>query len=226
MSQSPAPVVVLLSGRGSNLQAIIDETTAGRLDIDLRAVISNRAEAEGLQLARAAGIPTQVIEPRDYADRDQFDAALMQAIDAHAPRLVILAGFMRILGADFIQHYAMRLINIHPSLLPAFKGLNTHARVLDAKVERHGASVHFVTPDVDGGPLIIQSALAVHPNDTAESLAQRVLLEEHRIYSLAIQWFIAGRLTLDNGHVLLDGQRHPEQGLEPMALWPELNIET
>ncbi len=210
---SPAPVVILLSGRGSNLQAIIDQTTAGRLAIDIRAVISNRAAAEGLTLARAAGIPTQVVEPSDYADRDRFDAALMQAIDAHAPRLVILAGFMRILGTDFIQHYAMRLINIHPSLLPAFRGLNTHARVLDAKAEQHGASVHFVTPDVDGGPLIIQSALTVHPNDTAESLAQRVLLEEHRIYPLAIQWFIAGRLSLDNGNVLLDGECRPEQGL-------------
>lgn len=218
MSPSPAPVVVLLSGRGSNLQAIIDETTAGRLDIDVRAVISNRAEAEGLQLARAAGIPTHVIEPRDYADRDQFDAALMQAIDTHAPRLVILAGFMRILGADFIQHYAMRLINIHPSLLPAFKGLNTHARVLDAKMEQHGASVHFVTPDVDGGPIIIQSALTVQPNDTAQSLAQRVLVEEHRIYPLAIQWFIAGRLTLDKGRVLLDGQQRPQQGLPMMSV--------
>lgn len=213
MSPSPAPVVVLLSGRGSNLQAIMHEIAAGRLNIDVRAVISNRADAEGLQLARAAGIPTHVIEARDYADRDQFDAALIQAIDAHAPRLVILAGFMRILGADFIQHFAMRLINIHPSLLPAFKGLHTHARALEAKAKQHGASVHFVTPDVDGGPIIIQSALMVHPNDTAQSLAQRVLQEEHRIYPLAIQWFIAGRLTLDKGRVLLDGQQRPEQGL-------------
>ncbi len=215
---SRTPVVILLSGRGSNLQAIIDQTTAGRLAIDIRAVISNRAEAEGLTLARAVGIPTQVIDPRDYADGDRFDAALMQAIDTHAPRLVILAGFMRILGADFIQHYVMRLINIHPSLLPAFKGLKTHARAMEAKVKQHGASVHFVTPDVDGGPIIIQSALTVHPGDTVESLAQRVLLEEHRIYPLAIQWFIAGRLSLDNGNVLLDGQRRPEQGLQPMAL--------
>ncbi len=216
MSPSPAPVVVLLSGRGSNLQAIMHETTTGRLDIDLRAVISNRAEAEGLRLARAAGIPAHVIESRDHADRDQFDAALMQAIDTHAPRLVILAGFMRILGTGFIQHYAMRLINIHPSLLPAFKGLHTHARALEAKAQQHGASVHFVTPDVDGGPIIIQSALTVRPDDTAQSLAQRVLVEEHRIYPLAIQWFIAGRLTLDKGCVLLDGQQRPEQGL-PMT---------
>ncbi len=213
MSTSRTPVVILLSGRGSNLQAIIDQMTAGRLAIDIRAVISNRAEAEGLQLARAAGIPTQVIASRDYTERDRFDAALMQAIDAHAPRLVILAGFMRILGADFIRHYAMRLINIHPSLLPAFKGLNTHARALEAKVKQHGASVHFVTPDVDGGPIIIQSALEVLPDDTAESLAQRVLQAEHCIYPLAIQWFIAGRLSLNNGNVLLDGQRRPEQGL-------------
>ena len=217
MSTSRAPVVILLSGRGSNLQAIIGQMTAGQLSIDIRAVIGNQTEAEGLKLARAAGIPTQVVESRNYTDRDQFDAALMQAIDVHAPRLVILAGFMRILGADFIQHYAMRLINIHPSLLPAFKGLNTHARALDAKVKQHGASVHFVTPDVDGGPIILQSALQVHPGDTAETLAQRVLQEEHRIYPLAIQWFIAGRLSLDDGNVLLDGERRPEQGL-PMAL--------
>lgn len=215
---SRTPVVILLSGRGSNLQAIIEQMTAGRLAIDLRTVISNRAAAEGLTLARAAGIPTQVIDPRDYADGDRFDAALMQAIDTHAPRLVILAGFMRILGADFIQHYVMRLINIHPSLLPAFKGLKTHARAMEAKVKQHGASVHFVTPDVDDGPIIIQSALTVHPGDTVESLAQRVLLEEHRIYPLAIQWFIAGRLSLDNGNVLLDGQQRPEQGLQPIAL--------
>ncbi len=216
MSTPRTPVVILLSGRGSNLQAIIEQMTAGRLAIDIRAVISNRAEAEGLALARAAGIPTQVIASRDYADRDQFDAALMRAIDAHAPRLVILAGFMRILGADFIRHYAQRLINIHPSLLPAFKGLNTHARALQAGVTRHGASVHFVTPDVDGGPIILQSALEVLPEDTAESLAQRVLQVEHRIYPQAIQWFIAGRLSLDNGKVLLDGAQRPEQGL-PLA---------
>jgi phosphoribosylglycinamide formyltransferase-1 len=213
MNTPRTPVVILLSGRGSNLQAIIEQMTAGRLAIDIRAVISNRAEAQGLALARAARITTQVIESRDYSDRDQFDAALMRAIDAHAPRLVILAGFMRILGADFIRHYAQRLINIHPSLLPAFKGLNTHARALQAGVKRHGASVHFVTPGVDDGPIIIQSALDVLPGDTAETLAQRVLQLEHRIYPQAIQWFIAGRLSLDNGNVLLDGERRPEQGL-------------
>jgi phosphoribosylglycinamide formyltransferase-1 len=216
MNTPRTPVVILLSGRGSNLQAIIEQMTAGRLAIDIRAVISNRAEAQGLALARAARITTQVIESRDYSDRDQFDAALMRAIDAHAPRLVILAGFMRILGADFIRHYAQRLINIHPSLLPAFKGLNTHARALQAGAKRHGASVHFVTPGVDDGPIIIQSALDVLPGDTAETLAQRVLQLEHRIYPQAIQWFVAGRLSLDNGNVLLDGERRPEQGL-PMA---------
>ena len=154
-----------------------------------------------------------MIAPRDYADRAGYDAALRQAIDAHAPRLVIMAGFMRILGADFIQHYAMRLINIHPSLLPAFKGLKTHARALEAKVKHHGASVHFVTPEVDDGPIIIQSALDVRPDDTVESLAQRVLQLEHRIYPLAIQWFVTGRLSLDNGIVLLDGEQRPEQGI-------------
>jgi len=213
MSGAPAPVVILISGRGSNLQAILDETRAGRLPIEIRAVISNNPEAEGLQRARAAGVATEIVNHRDYTDRAQFDAALMQTIDRHAPRLVILAGFMRILGTAFIRHYAGRLLNIHPSLLPAFKGLNTHARALAAGTAQHGASVHFVTNDLDGGPVIIQAAVPVQAGDTADTLGVRVLHEEHRILPLAIRWFVDERLSLRNGHVLLDGETRPEQGL-------------
>jgi phosphoribosylglycinamide formyltransferase 1 len=213
MSGAPAPVVILISGRGSNLQAILDATRAGQLPIAIRAIISNNPAAEGLQHARAAGVPTEVIDHRAYSDRAEFDTALMQAIDQHAPRLVILAGFMRILGEAFIRHYAGRLLNIHPSLLPAFKGLNTHARALTAAVSQHGASVHFVTNDLDGGPVIIQAVVPVRADDTAESLGARVLQEEHRIFPLAIRWCVEQRLSINNGQVLLDGEIRPEQGL-------------
>jgi phosphoribosylglycinamide formyltransferase-1 len=231
MSGAPAPVVILISGRGSNLQAILDEaadapslargprlgpigeTRAGRLPIEIRAVISNNPDAEGLQHARAAGVPTEIINHNDYAERSLFDAALMRAIDRHAPRLVILAGFMRILGETFIRHYAGRLLNIHPSLLPALKGLNTHARALVAGAKQHGASVHFVTNDLDGGPVIVQASVPVRTGDTAGTLAARVLHEEHRILPLAIRWFVEGRLSIHNGQVLLDGEIRPEQGL-------------
>jgi phosphoribosylglycinamide formyltransferase-1 len=213
MSGVPAPVVILISGRGSNLQAILDETRAGRLPIEIRAVISNNPDAEGLQRARAAGVPTETINHRDYADRSLFDLALMQAIDRHAPRLVILAGFLRILGETFIRHYAGRLLNIHPSLLPAFKGLNTHARALAAGAKQHGASVHFVTNDLDGGPVIIQASVPVQMGDTADSLGERVLREEHRIFPLAIRWCIEGRISIRNGQALLDGEIRSEQGL-------------
>jgi len=213
MSDTPAPVVILISGRGSNLQAILDATSAGHLPIAIRTVISNNPNAEGLQSARAAGVPTEVIDHRDYTERAQFDAALMQAIDRHAPRLVILAGFMRILGETFIRHYDGQLLNIHPSLLPAFKGLNTHARALAAGSPLHGASVHFVTNDLDGGPVIIQAIVPIQADDTADTLGARVLQEEHRIFPLAIRWCVAQRLSIRNGQVLLDGEIRPEQGL-------------
>lgn len=213
MSAALAPVVILISGRGSNLQAILDETRSGKLPIEIRAVISNNPAAEGLQHARAAGVKTEIIDHRNYAERSQFDATLMRAIDQHAPRLVILAGFMRILGKAFIHHYAGRLLNIHPSLLPAFKGINTHARALAAGAAQHGASVHFVTNDLDGGPVIIQASVPVRAGDTAGTLATRVLREEHRILPLAIRWFVEGRLSIRNSHVQLDGETRPEQGL-------------
>lgn len=214
MSGAPAPVVILISGRGSNLQAILTQIGAGHLPIDVRAVISNNPDAEGLKIARAAGVSSEVIDHRAFSDRTQFDNALQQAIDRHAPRLVLLAGFMRILGNAFIRHYAGRLLNIHPSLLPAFKGLNTHARALAAGVQQHGASVHFVSDDLDGGPSIIQAAVPVRPDDSAATLAARVLREEHRIYPIAIRWYLEGRLAIRNGRVLLDGERRAEQGMD------------
>lgn len=213
MSDRPAPIVVLISGRGSNLRAILDEIRAGRLPVEVRAVISNTPSAPGLEIARAAGVPTEIVDHRTFRERAQFDAALMQAVDRHQPELVVLAGFMRILGSEFIRRYAGRLMNIHPSLLPAFTGLDTHARALAAGVRQHGASVHFVTNDLDGGPVIAQAAVAVRADDTAATLATRVLDEEHRIYPLAIRWFVEGRLVIRNGRVLLDGEQRPEQGL-------------
>jgi phosphoribosylglycinamide formyltransferase-1 len=211
---------VLVSGRGSNLQAIIDAAAHGELPADIRAVISSEPGAPALARARTAGIATHVISHRDFPAREQFDQALIQRIDAYQPQLVVLAGFMRILGKSFIDHYTGRLINIHPSLLPAFPGLNTHARVLQSGESHHGASVHFVTHEVDGGPIIIQAAVPVLPDDVPETLAERVLMEEHRIYPKAIGWFLAGRLSLEDGRVLLDGQQHPEQGLHRHAAGP------
>lgn len=198
-------VVVLVSGRGSNLQAIIDATRSGALPVDLRAVVSNNPDAAALERARAAGITTHVIDHRAYSMRAAFDTALHQTIDRHTPDLVVLAGFMRLLGPAFIDHYAGRLINIHPSLLPAFPGLRTHERALAAGATQHGATVHFVTRETDAGPIVIQAAVPVRPGDTPATLAAQVLDEEHRIYPLAIRWFAEGRLRLDGDRVLLDG---------------------
>lgn len=210
MTLKLVPVVVLISGRGSNLQAIIDETRARELPIELRAVISNNPAAPGLGQAQAAGITAQLADHHRFATREEFERALTDAIDVHRPQLVVLAGFMRILGNAFIDHYAGRLMNIHPSLLPQFPGLNTHARALAAGVAEHGATVHFVTRDVDAGPIIIQARVSVRPEDTPNSLATRVLDQEHRIYPLAIRWFAEGRLTVREGEVLLDGRRQPQ----------------
>jgi phosphoribosylglycinamide formyltransferase-1 len=206
-------LVVLISGRGSNLQAIIEANRQGRLRADLAAVISNNSGAAGLRYARDAGIPAEVIDHRAFSTREAFDDALQQAIDRHRPDLVVLAGFMRILGRRFIDHYVGRMINIHPSLLPRFTGLNTHRRAIEAGAREHGATVHFVTHDVDGGPHIIQARVPVLPDDTPESLAQRVLEQEHRIFPLAISWFCQNRLSLHHGKVLLDRAIRPEQGL-------------
>jgi phosphoribosylglycinamide formyltransferase-1 len=216
-----AGLVILISGRGSNMQAILDEAAAGRLPVEVRAVISNEPDAAGLERARAAGVATRVVCHRDFPTRAAFEEALAAAIDACAPDLVALAGFMRVLSPEFVARYAGRMLNIHPALLPQFPGLHTHERALKAGVEEHGASVHFVTPEVDAGPVIIQAAVPVLPGDTPERLAARVLKEEHRIYPQAIRWYAEGRLTIKDGRVLLDGAVRPEQGLVLPPAVPE-----
>ena len=199
-------VVVLLSGTGSNLQALIDSDDVKASPATIRAVISNRADAYGLQRAKDAGIATRVLDHKAFEGREAFDAALIQVIDEFKPQLVVLAGFMRILSADFVRHYQGRLLNIHPSLLPKYKGLHTHQRALEAGDSEHGCSVHFVTEELDGGPLVVQAVIPVESDDSPYSLAQRVHAQEHRIYPLAVRWFAEGRLSLDEQGALLDGQ--------------------
>lgn len=205
-------VVVLLSGTGSNLQALIDSDDVKASPTTLRAVISNRADAPGLQRAKNAGIDTRVLDHTAFEGREAFDAALIEIIDTFNPHLVVLAGFMRILSADFVRHYQGRLLNIHPSLLPKYKGLHTHQRALEAQDREHGCSVHFVTEELDGGPLVVQAVIPVESEDTPSSLAQRVHAQEHRIYPLAVRWFAEGRLSLDEQGALLDGQLLPASG--------------
>ena len=205
-------VVVLLSGSGSNLQALIDSTHAPGHPARVRAVIANRADAYGLQRAEAAGIATAVLEHGGYPGREAFDAALMALIDSYTPDLVVLAGFMRILSPGFVRHYQGRLLNIHPSLLPRHKGLHTHRRALEAADAEHGCSVHFVTEELDGGPLVVQAVVPVMPDDTPESLAQRVHRQEHQVYPLAVRWFAEGRLRLGVDGALLDGLPLPASG--------------
>lgn len=200
-------LVALISGRGSNLQAVIDAIRNDRLNADPVAVISNRPAAAGLERARHAAIPTGVVDHRAHPDRDRFDAALIETIDRFAPDLIILAGFMRILGPAFVTRYHGRLLNIHPSLLPAYRGLDTHARVIAAGEREHGASVHFVTPELDGGPVIARARIEVLANDDPDSLAARVLTQEHRLYPTVISWFAAGRVRLRNDRVWFDD--HP-----------------
>jgi phosphoribosylglycinamide formyltransferase-1 len=203
---SRLPVVVLISGGGTNLQAIID-AAQDDLPVDIRAVISNQPDAYGLQRAQKAGIPTATLDHRTFNSRESFDQALAALIDKYQPGLVLLAGFMRILTPEFVRHYQGRMLNIHPSLLPRFQGLHTHQRALDASEEEHGASIHFVTEELDGGPVILQARVPVLPDDNADSLAARVLEKEHQIYPLAVRWFAEGRLSLDDaGQVLLDNK--------------------
>ena len=192
-------IAVLISGRGSNLRALLD---AG---LPVSAVISNRADAEGLSLAASRGVATRVVEHRRHATREAFDAALAAEIDRFDPRLVALAGFMRILTPAFVAHYRERLLNIHPSLLPAFPGLNTHERALAAGVKVHGCTVHFVTAELDHGPIVAQAAVPVLADDDAAKLAARVLAQEHVVYPRAVRWFVDGRLTLGNGVVHVKG---------------------
>ena len=201
-------VVILISGRGSNMQALVE---AG---LPVAAVISNRIDAAGLKYAAGGRIPTVIVPHNGYATREAFDAALAEAIDAFRPDLVVLAGFMRILTEGFVRRYQGRLLNIHPSLLPAFPGLDTHAKALAAGVKLHGCSVHFVTPQLDHGPIVIQAAVPVLPHDDEATLAARVLAQEHRIYPQAARWFVEQKLVIESGVVRVKGDP-PQQLYAP-----------
>lgn len=205
MTDPRLPVVILISGSGTNLQALIDGA-AHDLPVDIRAVVSNRADAFGLERARRAGIETRTLDHREFDSRETYDAALINLIDGFQPGLVILAGFMRILTPDFVRHYAGSLMNIHPSLLPRHRGLSTHARAIEAGDPEHGATVHFVTEELDGGPAIICAKVPVMVGDTPEALAARVLEQEHVIFPTAVRWFAQGRLRLAGAQVILDGE--------------------
>ncbi|NRB37527.1 MAG: phosphoribosylglycinamide formyltransferase [Pseudomonadales bacterium] len=206
-------LVVLISGSGSNLQAFIDACANGDLNAQISCVIANKAEAFGLQRAADAGIKTAVVNHKDYDSREAFDTVLAQTIQAHKPDLVILAGFMRILTPAFVNAFAGKLMNIHPSLLPKYTGLNTHQRAIDAGDDFAGVTVHFVTPELDGGPPILQAKVAIDASDDAESLAQKVLQKEHIIYPLATKWFLDGQLTLQGNSVLKDKDLLSKNGL-------------
>ena len=197
-------VVILISGRGSNMEAIVRAQIPGA---QIAAVISNRPDAAGLGFAAGHGIAAQIVDHKDYPSREAFDAALAATIDAHEPDLVVLAGFMRVLTDGFVSHYAGRLLNIHPSLLPSFPGLHTHRKALEAGVRVHGATVHFVTPTLDCGPVVIQAVVPVLPGDDEVTLSARVLVQEHRIYPQAVRWFVEDRLTLSEaGRVQVRGE--------------------
>jgi phosphoribosylglycinamide formyltransferase-1 len=201
-----SPIVVLISGSGSNLQAIINAVEHSAIDAEIAAVLSNRAQAYGLQRAQAASIPTEVVDHTQYSDRITFDRALLRRVEAYQPGLVVLAGFMRILSEEFVGPFEGRMLNIHPSLLPEFRGLHTHQRALDKGVTQHGCSVHFVTNELDGGPIVLQASVPVLAQDTPESLAARVLKKEHIVYPLCIRWFYENRLRLDSNRVIFDGR--------------------
>lgn len=204
-AQSALPAVVLISGRGSNLQAILDRIATGRLPLDLRAVISDRGEVEGLVRARAAGVTVEVLAPEN-SDRESYGNILHAAIDARGAQLVILAGFMRILGTEFVQRFRGRMLNVHPSLLPKYPGLHTHRRALEASERMHGCSVHFVTEELDGGPVIAQAAVPVLADDDEAVLRARVQQREHILYPQVIGWFASGRVSLAGKQVQLDGK--------------------
>ena len=200
----PISVVVLISGRGSNLQALVRSQQANKIDIKIAGVISNRADAVGLAFAKENNIPTTVVDSTNFGSRSDYDRELIREIDQNRPELVILAGFMRILSSEFVRHYRGRLINIHPSLLPHFKGLHTHQQALDAGAKEHGASVHYVTEELDGGPVFLQAKIPVLNSDNAASLANRVLEREHQLYPAAVQLIANGRIQLVDEKLLFD----------------------
>ena len=214
MSADLKRLVILISGRGSNMQALLE----ARLPAEISAVISNEPGAKGLEIARGLGVRTRVVHHRDFADRAAFDRALMDAIDEHDPHLVVLAGFMRILTPAFLARFEGKVINIHPSLLPAYQGVHTHRRALHDGVRIHGCTVHFVTPDLDSGPIIVQAAVPVLPQDTEQTLAARVLEQEHRVLPQAVRWFFDGRLQLAGNQVRLAGACHyPDPIISPLT---------
>lgn len=207
-------IVILISGRGSNMRALVDAD----LPLRIAAIVSNNPQAEGLAFARAQGIPTAVVDHTLFTSRTLFDQELMRTIDAYTPDLVVLAGFMRIFSPDFVAHYAQRLINIHPSLLPAFPGLGTHQRALEMGVKIHGCTVHYVTADVDKGPIVAQAAVVVARDDTVQTLAARVLLQEHLLYPRVLGWFAEDKLQWRDGRVNLVGT----ESLKPAMHHPDL----
>ena len=202
---SPLPIVILLSGRGSNMGVIARAAASGALPVAVRAVISDQPAAPGLALATSLGLHTELLSPAGFATRGDYDRRLSEVVAVHRPGLVVLAGFMRILSPVFIHAFAERIVNVHPSLLPQYRGLHTHRRVLQAGDVVHGASVHFVTEELDGGPVIVRACIDVSSDDTEESLSARVQTQEHRIYPQAIDWFARGRLELRHGRIQLDG---------------------
>lgn len=200
------PIVILISGRGSNMRVIAERAQRGELPVDVKAVISDKADAGGLAIAQSLQIPTAVMSPNGFADREAYDTALAERVASYGPALVVLAGFMRVLTRRFIERFEGRILNIHPSLLPKFTGLHTHRRVLAAGESTHGVSVHFVTEELDGGPVIIQASLPIRPDDTEDTLSARVQRQEHRIYPQAIEWFAQGRIESRDGRVWFDGK--------------------
>ncbi|AIX72901.1 phosphoribosylglycinamide formyltransferase [Mixta calida] len=205
-------LVVLISGSGSNLQAILDACGQGRINASVAAVFSNKASAYGLERARRADVPAHALAASDYASREEFDRQLIAGIDAYAPDLVVLAGYMRILSPAFVAHYQDRLMNIHPSLLPKYPGLHTHRQAMENGDSEHGTSVHFVTDELDGGPVVLQAKVPVFADDSEEEVIARVQHQEHAIYPLVISWFVDGRLAMRDNAAWLDGKRLPPQG--------------
>ncbi len=205
-------IVVLISGSGSNLQSLIDACDKGAIAGEVVAVISNKAGVLGLTRAQDAAISTDILTARPGQAREDYDEQLRQLIDQYSPDLVVLAGFMRILSADFVTHYAGRMLNIHPSLLPKYKGLHTHQRAIDNGDHEHGVSVHFVTAELDGGPVVLQAKVPVFADDDAAELARRVQQQEHQIYPLVVSWFTSERLVMRDGHAYLDNKQLPSDG--------------